>query len=600
MGMRRVKLVLSLVLPAICAFAGALPVQILSFEGERSSARCEAVRYQDNPAIAVHFTGTDDLHYYADPATAPAPGLELNARGQGDGVVFGKTVFPRPTMFYEAASEKEIEVYVGDFSLVLPIEAFPDDGSAVTVSVHLAGIACTSKVCLPPFEKTLSLECDFSTAGAWSVIDFAAADVPAGPAPATPPEADPPPAGVPAAVGQSSVEMALMLLLAALAGLSFNIMPCVLPVLPLIASRMVNIARERPSRRIALGLTFCAGIVAFFVAVGVFSSVVRVTTGTVFNLSDPFRYPAFNITMALFLVLFALCMFDILPLSVPGAISGKTADASTFSGSMGMGFLAAILSIPCSGGILAAVLIWVQAQHWMMGFWAFLLMGVGMALPYAFIVMAPKLLGRIPKPGHWMEYFKKAMGFAMLVLAVKPLSGLPKARVLDVTVYAVVLAFCAWMWGTWVSFSAPAAKRWTVRAIAVLLAVAGGFWLLPEKKDVIAWQEYDRAVIQRAVSDNRPVLLKFTADWCTLCQILENRVFRDSETAAALGRRNFLVVKADTTQADDLATVDLQQVYGIPGTVPMTILLLPGRADDPVRLPGTYSKEDLFERIQEQ
>lgn len=567
------------------------PVEINRHDQEYSTARLKAIRYDGRGAIAVEFRGTDDLHYYADPATAPAPELELKAVPQGPGIEFGQTLYPEPDKFFEASRNKEIDVYVGNFYLVLPIRSHPPQAETLAVEVHLSGIACTSRLCLPPFEKTLSADIDFSTVETWPTIDFT---------PAERPEAVRPPSvrdTAPLTQSQSAAEVTLMLLLALLAGLAFNIMPCVLPVLPLIASRMINIAKEQPARRIALGLTFCIGIAAFFVAVGVFSSALRLTTGAVFNLSDPYRYATFDIVMVVFLVVFAMFMFDVLPLTLPSTISGKTGDASTFGGSFGMGFLAAILSIPCSGAILAAVLIWVQAQHWMMGFWAFLLMGVGMASPYAALVLAPSLLSRIPKPGHWMDQFKKAMGFAMLLLAIKPLSALPKERILDVSSYAIIVAFAVWMWGTWVSFSTPSAKKYIVRGLAVLLAVASGLWLLPQKVDIVDWHDYDRNVIQAAVGNDQTVLIKFTADWCTNCKILEDRVFRDPEVAAALQDNNILPVLADTTLADFPASVDLQQVYGVPGTVPMTILLLPGQADEPIRLSGIYSRQDLFEAI---
>ena len=567
------------------------PVEITRHEQEYSTARIETVRYDGAPAIAVRFSGTDDLHYYADPATAPAPGLELKASAKADGVRFGSTLHPEPDLFYDASLQKEIDVYVGDFYLILPIESYPNDLQTLTVDVHLSGIACTSRLCLPPFETTLSAEIDFANANTWPAVDFI---------PAVVEESElvsGPQAAAPLTSSQSVAETVVMLLLALLAGLAFNIMPCVLPVLPLIVSRMVNISKEHPSRRIALGLTFCVGIAAFFIAVGVLSSALRLTTGAVFNLSDPYRYATFDIIMVVFLVVFAMFMFDILPLTLPSSISGKTTDASTFSGSFGMGFLAAILSIPCSGAILAAVLIWVQAQHWLMGFWVFLLMGIGMALPYAVLVLAPNLLNRIPKPGGWMDQFKKAMGFALLLLAIKPLSALPKERILDVASFAVVAAFAVWMWGTWVSFSTPTAKKWLIRGLAILIAVLSGLWLLPQKTDLIDWVAYDRGRIQAATDRNRPVLIKFTADWCTNCKILEDRVFRDPQVAEALKAADILPVKADTTLADFAASVDLQQVYGIPGTVPMTILLLP-KAVEPIRLSGIYDKQELFDAIQ--
>lgn len=581
------KTIITIVL--LCGLPGfAAPVEITRYENESSSAEVMAVRWNDAPAIAVRFAGTDDLHYYADPDTAPAPGLELKAVAQAAGAAFASTLYPAPTPFYDAGQGKDIDVYVGDFYLVLPITQMPQAGDS-EVSVQLTGIACTSKLCLPPFDRTLTATVDFSTAATWPALAFA---------PAAPRNTAPQAAAPAAATTAAPHEIALMLLLALAAGLAFNVMPCVLPVLPLIATRMVNIAKESPARRIALGLVFCAGIIAFFAAVGVFSSALRLTTGAVFNLSDPYRYATFDIGMTLFLVVFALFMFDVLPLTLPSGVSGKTADASTFGGSFGMGFLAAVLSIPCSGAILAAVLIWVQAQHWLMGFWVFLLMGAGMALPYAALVLVPSLLGRIPKPGAWMDLFKKAMGFAMLLLATKSLSALPKDRLLDVLFYAVILSFAVWMWGTWVSFSTPTGKKWLIRSLAVIVAVLCGLWLLPQKTTLIDWRDYDRTAIQQAVGEGRPVLIKFTADWCTNCKVLESRVFRDAQVAAMLNEKNIFSVKADTTLADMPASVDLQKVYGIPGTVPMTILLLPG-STEPVRLAGIYSKQELFDAIKQ-
>ena len=568
------------------------PVEITRHQDEYSTARLKAVQFDGRPAIAVQFSGTDDLHYYADSQTAPAPELDLKAAGQAGGVDFGRTLFPEPQLFYEASLEKEIDVYVGDFYLVLPIESYPPQAERLVVEVHLSGIACTSQLCLPPFETTLSGEFNFSEANAWPVIDFTPAAMPEPVAPAVSHRA-------PLTQSQSAAEVTLMLLLALLAGLAFNVMPCVLPVLPLIVSRMVNISKEHPGRRIALGLTFCVGIAAFFVAVGVFSSALRLTTGAVFTLSDPYRYPIFNIVMVLFLVVFAMFMFDVLPLTLPSKISGKTADTSTFSGSFGMGFLAAILSIPCSGAILAAVLVWVQAQHWLMGFWAFLLMGVGMALPYGVLVAVPNLLSRVPKPGPWMDQFKKAMGFALLLLAVNPLSALPKDRIISVLSFAVFVAFAVWMWGSWVSFSTPSGKKWLVRGLAVLLVGVAGFGLLPQKEDIVDWADYDRNVIRNAVDQQQPVLIKFTADWCFNCKILEDRVFRDPEVARTLQDKNVLAVLADTTLADFPASVDLRDIYDIPGTVPMTVILLPDRADQPQYLSGIYSKQDLFEVLKE-
>ena len=47
-----------------------------------------------------------------------------------------------------------------------------------------------------------------------------------------------------------------------------------------------------------------------------------------------------------------------------------------------------------------------------------MIIGLGMAAPYALLTSMPSLLKHLPKPGRWMEIFKQAMGFVLLVVAV--------------------------------------------------------------------------------------------------------------------------------------------------------------------------------------
>ena len=40
------------------------------------------------------------------------------------------------------------------------------------VTVRIAGMACTSQVCLPPFEKTLTTGVDLGMIGSWKPISL--------------------------------------------------------------------------------------------------------------------------------------------------------------------------------------------------------------------------------------------------------------------------------------------------------------------------------------------------------------------------------------------------------------------------------------------
>ena len=70
-------------------------VELARHEAESSSAHVESVRVEQQNGIAVVFTGTDDLHYYAKPETAPAPGFELKVAVTSDDFEFGDPVFPK-------------------------------------------------------------------------------------------------------------------------------------------------------------------------------------------------------------------------------------------------------------------------------------------------------------------------------------------------------------------------------------------------------------------------------------------------------------------------------------------------------------------------
>jgi len=553
---------------------------IAKHEDQHSAARIEPVRLNGNPAVAVVFEGTDDLHFYASANTAPAPGTELTITAKAEGVVFGKALFPKPGQFHDPGLEKNVDVYVGKFEVYIPIKSSPQ--KETTVNVTISGIACTSQVCLKPFEKMLTAQIDFAKADTWRAVQRT---VETTPAKTTEKIAD----------GASFCTIGA-LVLAVLAGLSFNIMPCVLPVIPLILSRLISQAREQSGRRIALGMAFCLGMILFFAAFAVAAIAIKTATGTVINWGDHLRYPSVVLAMGLFLVAFGLFMFDVFGIAVPSSLAGGGSTGSGMTGSVAMGFFAALLSTPCSGAILAAVVIWAQTQSPAMSLLAFVVMGVGMALPYAIIVLIPSLLNKLPKPGDWMEHIRKAMGFILLLIAVKLLSALPKERLVDALFYAVILSFCLWMWGSWVNFATPTGKKWTVRIIAVLIAVLSGFWLLPAQKTLLDWKPYDAAMVQKAIESKQPVVIKFTADWCTNCVVVEKRVYHDPQVVKLLKEKNVLIIKADTTTKDMPATKDLTELYGESGTVPVNIILLPD--GEQIKLRGIFDKQELINILQ--
>lgn len=567
----------------VVADSNTVPIQLVRYENEFSSVRLESARMGEVPGLAVMFDGTEDLHYYAKSQTAPAEGLELKVEAKSDGLSFGQAVFPQWSTFLDPVGDT-VDVYAGRFTVFVPIEPPTQimirSQSIIEVDVKLSGIACTSQICLPPFERIIRTQMDLSQIDLWRHVTLETFGVPD------------------TVVAGPSYSVWFALGLALLAGLLINLMPCIWPVLPLIVMRIVEQAKQGKKRATASGLAFCFGILLFFASLAAANIILQLAYGTVLQWGDQFRNPAFVAAMALLLVVLALFMFGIFTITVPSSIASRSGSGKGYAGSIAMGFLAAILSTPCSFGILAAAFAWAQTQKLPLGTVGIMVIGIGMALPYAILTSMPGLLNRLPKAGRWMELFKQAVGFILLAIAVWLIAALPLARRMGVLYFAVVLGFCVWMWGSWVSYGTKASRKWSVRILAVLLAVAAGWMLLPAPApELIDFQKYDPALIQKALDEDRPVLIKFTANWCVICKVVDKFVYSRDDVAKLIEEKNVLAIKGDTTEKNHPATAALKNKYKEPG-VPVTVLFVPGRKE-PIRWHGKFFADELRELLVE-
>jgi len=556
-------------------------VEIARHETEFSTVRFEPAHMGEQAGIAVIFEGTHDLHYYANPNSAPAPGFELKVAAKSDDLEFGKSVFPKWEVITDPVGAK-VEVYADDFTVFVPIKSVKtvSESTVVNVEIKITGITCTSKLCLPPFEKTLQTTINYGRRDSWNKISIEGAGQPD---------------TSPSITGASSRSVWLSLVLAFLAGLTLNIMPCVWPVLPIVIMRIVEQAREGKKQSLTMGLAFCIGILLFFACLAGANIILQSFYDSTLSWGDHLRNPIIVTVLSLLMIIMALFMFGVFNIALPSSVAGKSASGKGYAGSVGMGFLAAVLSTPCSFGILTIAFVWAQGQPLALGTLAIMIIGLGMAVPYVILTSMPGLLKRLPRGGQWMELFKQALGFLLLIIAVKLVKAVPEAEKINLLYFAVVLSFCVWMWGTWVTYGSKFSRKLLVRGAAVLIAVSAGWFFF--KPELVDWQTYDRASIESAQSQNKPVLVKFTAGWCTNCEIVDKFVFQRKDIAKLIERKGVLAIKGDTTEAGQPATVDLKNIYNEPG-VPVTLLFLPGR-DEPVRLHELFFADELKKLLEE-
>jgi thiol:disulfide interchange protein DsbD len=125
--------------------------------------------------------------------------------------------------------------------------------------------------------------------------------------------------------------------------------------------------------------------------------------------------------MANLLVVFALAMFDVLPVPVPAWLlerATRLGNAGSFGGVFLMGAVSGLVAAPCGAPVMAAVLTWVTTTHsGTLGFLYLFAFSLGMCALLVLVGVSSGSLARLPRAGAWMTWVKRGFGVVMLAAA---------------------------------------------------------------------------------------------------------------------------------------------------------------------------------------
>ncbi len=379
-------------------------------------------------------------------------------------------------------------------------------------------------------------------------------------------------------------------------GLFINATPCVLPVLSIKVLGFVQQAHESRGRTMMLGLSFGAGVIVFFVILGLLAAQGK----------NVLHYPAVVIALGAVVMALALSMLGVYTLQAPDAASKLEASIQRegMLSSFGKGALAPVLGFACTGPLLAGAFGWATQQPPFTAVLAFLVAGMGMASPYMLLGANPNWLSFLPKPGQWMITFERIMGFLLLGMVIwllHPLVVQIGPSGLELTlVFLVAVAMGCWILGK-VDATMSTATRWRYRSGATALVVGAGVviygWAYAAPAYEVPWEPWSPQAVDRAVGEGRTVLVDFTAAWCTVCKANKKLAFNTQEVGRKIRALDVLPLQGDYTSGDEHIFAVLQE-YQRPG-VPMNLIYPAGKPDDPILLRTNLTKEYLLEKLDE-
>ncbi|WP_081944729.1 protein-disulfide reductase DsbD family protein [Sphingopyxis sp. MWB1] len=384
---------------------------------------------------------------------------------------------------------------------------------------------------------------------------------------------------------------------AILGGLILNLMPCVFPILSL---KALSLARSGGTAATAKteGMAYTGGAVLTALLLGGILLGLRAAgeqVGWAFQLQHPLS--VFILLLLAVAITLNLAGSYVLPSFGGGH---RLTEQGGAVGGFWTGALAAFVATPCSGPLLGAAL----GATLVLPAWAALPifggLGLGLALPFLALAFLPALRTRLPKPGPWMDAFRKWMAVPMGLTALALIwllwrqaesIGLIAALAATLLLGAVLLATGR--------FQRQGRRPAPLMALLLLLIPVALWVATADREGGVAaptGTSFSVEALTNARASGKPVFVYFTADWCVSCKANEAAAINREAVQQAFDKAGVVTLVGDWTNGDPAITRTLAE-HGR-NSVPLYLWYAPGAAQ-PEILPQILTPGMLAEKAKQ-
>ena len=385
---------------------------------------------------------------------------------------------------------------------------------------------------------------------------------------------------------------------AILGGFILNFMPCVLPVLSLkILSFMKN---ENVDRKMASALTIIGIFTCFWVLAGVM--ILLKYSGRQFGLGVNFQVPEFIIILTIIITFFVSFSLGRVNLGVSSAYDtlNRIHFSNHYLEHYFSGIIATILSTPCNAPFVGSALAFAFAVNDYTVVLMFSSIALGFSAPYIVFILFPGILKFMPKPGIWMETFKKFLAI-LLIGTVAWLLWVLSSQIGDRATFGLFLLLLLFKFS--IEDTSSFLKNKYSKIFMVLIIIIASL-VLPQyahKEDIKhdthldnVWKKFERNKINQLVSAGNIVFVDITADWCVTCKFNKIMTLDRKRTLNLFQRKNVFAMRGDFTSQDD-EIYNFLTYYDRVG-IPLYIIYGPAKPEGLI-LPVIIRYDDIVKAI---
>ncbi len=394
----------------------------------------------------------------------------------------------------------------------------------------------------------------------------------------------------------ASGNLFFVLLLFFIAGLLLALTPCILPMVPILSS--IILQQGNKDGKINRGKSFTISLV-YVVSMALTYALIGVVAGLFkFDLAANMNNPWVVIPFAGLFVALALSLFGLYELALPSSWQSKIMKASDnaqgkgFVGTAIMGSLSALIVGACTAPVISGAVAFIASTgDAVLGGISLFIMGLGAGMPLLLIGVGADRL--VPKPGGWMTGVSQLFGVSMLMVALYILSRLLPPSVTMLLSSVLLIGISIYM-GTFDSKRTRDGfvKLFTLFGVMIFLygtilfvGFASGSTSLTNPLD--RFTQVKSATLKKTNSDKadekssrlgytlerlqneiesagKPVVVDIGKDGCAACLELENITFADAKVKEEFKRFKFIQVDITKYTEGDKAIMDKYNIFGAP------------------------------------